>query len=81
MLELGAVELTPPEPLTDTGTLAEPLVKGGETAVIEVAELTAKLAALLEPNLTAFTSTKFAPTTSTEVPPAFGAFLGSNRYT
>lgn len=53
----------------------------GETAVIEVAELTLKLAALFVPNLTAVTPAKFAPVMVTEVPPAAGPLLGETLLT
>jgi hypothetical protein len=58
-----------------------PFVPAGDTAVIEVADLTAKLIALFEPNLTVLTSLKLVPVMFTEVPPPGGPFLGDSFLT
>jgi len=59
--------------VTVTSTVPVP---AGETAVIEVAELTVKLVALAEPNLTAVAPLKFVPVMLTEVPPVTEPSLG-----
>ena len=62
----------PPEtlpPAATTVATTDPTVPAGETAVIEVAELTVKLVALTLPNLTAVTPEKFVPVIVTVVPP------------
>jgi hypothetical protein len=59
--------LVPPTVVTVTSTVPVP---AGETAVIELAELTVKLVALVAPNLTAFAPVKPVPLTVTVVPPA-----------
>src|SRR4029077_6097928 len=51
-------------------------VPDGETAVIEVSELTVKLAGLAVPNLTAVAPLRFVPVIVTEVPPAAGPAPG-----
>jgi hypothetical protein len=58
----GEIALVPPAVVTVTSTV--PADPAGELAVIEVAELTVKLVALLEPSSTALAATKFV----TEVP-------------
>src|SRR4030088_3553992 len=68
------VALAPPGVVTITSTVPAP---PGETAVIEVAELTVKLAAGFVPNLTAVAPMKFVPVMLTEVAPAVGPELGS----
>jgi len=67
--------LVPPEVVvTVTSTL--PSVSAGETAVIEVADLTVKLAALVEPKLTAVVPVRFFPVMVTAVPPTTEPFVG-----
>src|SRR5262249_33659976 len=56
-------------------------VPAGETAVIEVSEFTVKLAALVEPNLTAVAPVKSLPVIVTDVPPDSDPELGSTRVT
>src|SRR5262249_39370049 len=51
-------------------------VPGGDTAVIELGELTVKLVALAEPKLTAVAPLSSLPVIVTEVPPAAGPALG-----
>ena len=51
-------------------------VLAGEVAVIEVAELTVTLAALVAPNFTAVVPVKLVPVIVTEVPPAAGPDAG-----
>ncbi|NKA04876.1 hypothetical protein GO307_03150 [Ralstonia solanacearum] len=61
------VALVPPEVVTVRSTVpAEP---AGEVAVIDVALLTVKLPAFVEPNLTAVAPVKPVPVTATLVPP------------
>jgi hypothetical protein len=67
------VALVPPDVVTITSTVPVP---AGEVAVIEVGELTVKLIAFWEPNLTAETSLKLPPLIVTLVPPAAGPLLG-----
>jgi hypothetical protein len=64
--------------LTVTSTTPDP---AGETAVIDVAELTVKLVALVEPNLTAVAPLNPVPVIVTEVPPPAGPLLGSTLVT
>jgi hypothetical protein len=52
-------------------------VPAGETAVIEDSEFTVKLAAFVEPNLTAVAPVKLVPAIVTDVPPAAGPLFGS----
>src|SRR6266566_5733264 len=59
-----------------TVTSTTPAGSGGETAVIEVAEFTVKLAAFTEPNFTDVTSIKLDHVIVTIVPPATGPVLG-----
>ena len=63
----------PPAVVIVTSTVPAP---AGEVAVIEVAELTVKLAALLAPNFTAVAPVKFVPVIVTDVPPAAGPDVG-----
>jgi hypothetical protein len=65
--------LVPDGVVTVTSTVPVP---AGETAVIELAELTVKLVALVAPNLTAVAPVKPLPLTVTVVPPACGPALG-----
>ena len=58
-----------------------PADSGGETAVIEVAEVTVKLLALTEPNLTAVAPVKLPPVTVTVVPPLTGPLVGDTAMT
>ncbi len=61
------VALVPPDVVTVRSTVpAEP---AGDVAVIDVALLTVKLLALVEPNLTAVAPVKPVPVTVTLVPP------------
>src|SRR5438105_320640 len=71
--------LVPPTVVTVTSTPAG--LSGGEAATIEVAVLTAKLAAATEPNLTALAALKFVPLMVTLVPPATGPILGASPVT
>src|SRR5437588_9191976 len=61
--------------------MALPLVQGGETAVIDVSELTVKLVAFLEPNLTAVAPFRYAPVIVTVVPPLDGPLSGETLAT
>jgi hypothetical protein len=63
------VALVPLGVVTVTSTVPVP---AGETAVIEVSEMTLKLVALVEPNLTALAPVRLVPVMVTEVPPAAG---------
>ena len=67
------VALVPPGVVTVTSTVPVP---AGETAVIELSELTVKLVALVEPNLTAVAPLKLVPVMLTELPPACGRWWG-----
>ena len=70
--------LVPPAVVTVMSTFpAEP---AGEVAVIWVAELTVKLAAL-EPNLTAVAPVKLVPVMVTDVPPAVEPVAGDTPVT
>ena len=51
-------------------------VPAGEVAVIDVAELTVKLVALVAPNFTAVAPVKLVPAMVTDVPPAVGPDVG-----
>ena len=73
---LGEAPLMPFDVVTVTST--SPGGSAGDTAVIDVAEFTAKLVAAVEPNLTAVAPVKLVPVMVTEVPPAAGPFLGDN---
>ena len=53
--------------MTVTSTVPAP---GGEVAVIEVAEFTVKLVALVAPNFTAVAPVKPFPVMATDVPPS-----------
>jgi len=59
--------------VTVTSTVPVPT---GDVAVIEVAELTVKLVALLAPNFTAVAPEKFVPAIVTDVPPDVGPDVG-----
>jgi len=52
-------------------------VPAGDVAVIDVAELTTKLAALVAPNFTAVAPVRLVPVIVTEVPPAVGPEVGA----
>lgn len=56
-------------------------VPAGEVAVIEVAELTVKLIALVAPNFTALVLDSAVPVMVTDVPPAAGPALGATEVT
>jgi hypothetical protein len=62
--------LVPPEVVTVTFTVRD--VFAGETAVIELGELTVKLVAVFDPKLTAVAPVKLVPMTVTTVPPCAG---------
>jgi hypothetical protein len=70
-----ALVLAPLGVVTVTATF--PFIPAGDTAVIEPAEFTVKLIALVEPNLTAVTPVKFVPLMFTGVPPATGPLWGA----
>ncbi|MEY9227933.1 hypothetical protein ABIF78_000256 [Bradyrhizobium japonicum] len=53
----------------------------GETAVIEVAELTVKLVALVAPNFTAVAPDNAVPVMVTDVPPASRPAFGATDVT
>ena len=72
------VALVPPGPVTVTSTVPVP---AGATAVIELSESTVKLAASLEPNLTAMAPVNSLPAIVTVVPPACGPSLGVSPVT
>ena len=69
----------PPGVVTVTSTV--PALPAGETAVIWVAELKVKLAALVAPNITAVTPVKSVPVMTTEVPPAVGPLVVAREVT
>jgi hypothetical protein len=69
----GLGTLVPNGVATVTATVPLP---AGETAVIELSELTVKVAAFTAPNLTALTSLNSAPVIVTEVPPNDGPACG-----
>ncbi len=58
-----------------TETFVIPAVPGGVTAVIKVGELTVKLVAVAEPNMTLVTSEKPSPLIVTFVPPLLARIL------
>jgi hypothetical protein len=58
-----------------------PAALAGETAVIEVAELTVKLVAEVVPNFTAVAPDSAVPVMVTEVPPAKGPDVGDTAVT
>jgi hypothetical protein len=66
--------LVPDGVVTVTSTVPVP---AGERAVIELGELTVKLAALVDPKLTAVAPVRLLPLTVTVVPPAAGPSLGA----
>ena len=68
-MNLSAAEFgdVPPAVVTVTSTVPLP---AGEVAVIDVAELTVRLVALLAPNFTAVAPVKPAPVMVTDVPPS-----------
>jgi hypothetical protein len=68
----------PPGVATVTSTVPTP---AGEVAVIEVAELTVKLAALVAPNFTAVAPDNAEPVIVTEVPPVAGPAFGETDVT
>jgi len=71
---LADVAEVPPGVATVMSTVLAPAA--GETAVIDVAELTVKLAAGVAPKLTAVVPVKFVPVIATGVPPAVGPDIG-----
>jgi hypothetical protein len=54
-----------------------PLVPGGDLAVIDVAEFTVKLGALVDPNFTAVAPVKLVPMMLTAVPPVARPLRGA----
>ena len=72
------VALVPPGVVTVTSTLPLP---DGETAVIEVSELTVKLVASTEPNLTEMAPVNSTPVMVTVVPPPTGPVMGDTLVT
>ena len=79
-MNLSAAEVgdVPPAVVTVTSTLPLP---GGEVAVIDVAEFTVKLVALLAPNFTTVAPVKPAPVTVTDVPPSADPEVGEIELT
>ena len=71
--------LVPPGVVTLTSTV--PAASVGETAVIEVAELTVKLVASVEPNLTEVAPVNPTPVMVTVVPPPTGPRVGDSLVT
>jgi hypothetical protein len=71
--------LVPQVLVTVTSTF--PAGSAGETAVIEVADLTVKLAAPVAPNLTAVAAVKSVPVMVTVLPPLEGPILGFSAVT
>src|ERR1700716_3206579 len=65
--------VVPPSVVTITSTAPVP---GGETAAIDVGELTVKLLASADPNLTAVAPKRPVPLMVTKVPPASPPLLG-----
>ena len=63
----------PPAVVTVTSTVPVP---AGDVAVIEVAELTVKLVALVAPNFTAVAPVNPVPVIVTDVPPVVGPAVG-----
>jgi hypothetical protein len=68
----------PPAVVTVTSTVPAP---AGDAAVIDVAELTVKLVALLAPNFTVVAPVKFVPVIVTDVPPASAPDVGETDVT
>jgi len=69
----------PPALLTVTSTV--PPASAGATAVIEVAELTVRLEAAVDPNLTVSPAANPVPVMVTDVPPAEGPLFGLTAVT
>ena len=69
----GPLALVPLAVVTLTSTMPVP---AGELAVIRLPEMTVKLVAFAEPNLTTVAPVKRAPRISTDVPPANGPSAG-----
>jgi len=59
-----------------TVTSTVPAASAGETAVIDVALFTVKLAAAVPPNVTAVAPVRFVPVIVTVVPPVVGPLFG-----
>jgi hypothetical protein len=72
------VAVVPPAVVTCTSTVPEP---AGDVAVIEVGLSTVKLAAAVEPKLTAVAPARSVPVIVTNVPPAVGPALGETAPT
>ena len=70
--------MVPPGVVTVTSTVPLP---AGEIAAIEVGEVTVKLVAFADPNLTADTSLNPVPVIVTEVPPPAGPLVGLTEVT
>jgi|ERR1700683_2179099 len=73
------VVLVPDGAVTVTSTVAA--VCAGDTAVIEVGELTVKLVAAIAPNITALAPVKLVPVIVTAVPPAAVPLVGDSFLT
>ena len=71
-------EVPPPVVTVMSMVPAEP---AGAVALIEIAELTVKLVALVAPNLTAVAPVKLVPLIATTVPPVVGPEFGLTRVT
>jgi hypothetical protein len=69
----GDVADVPPAVVTVTSTVPVP---AGDVAVIEVAELTVKVVALVAPNFTAVAPVRLVPVMATDVPPVVGPAVG-----
>jgi hypothetical protein len=63
-----------------TVTATEPF-PAGETAVMDVADSTLTLVAVVPPNFTSLAPEKLVPVMVTDVPPAAGPLLGSTFVT
>ncbi len=79
LAEVDVAEV-PPGVMTEISTV-EVLVLEGDTAVMEVGEVTVKLSAGFVPKSTWLTSSKFSPVMVTGFPPASGPTLGEEEVT
>ena len=73
------VALVPPAVVTVTSTV--PTLPAGEMAVMDIAELTVKLLAATEPNITDVAPLKLIPRMVTEVPPEVLPLVGEMELT
>ena len=71
----SAAEVAEVPALLVTVTSTVPADSASLIAVMEVGELTVKLLAATEPNITALTLLKLVPMTTTDVPPAAGPLV------